>query len=353
MWWRPVTVPALVLLVGGPGRVEAASRPLAAGDNSSTVIVAPAKDNTLFSTGTTSNGAGEFVFSGRTGGGVMQRAVLAFDVAGAVPAGAKITGASLTLHLVQTVSEPQTHTLHRVLADWGEGTSSSSGGSGAPATPGDVTWLHTFHPDQFWLEPGGDFSATVSSTQFVGSAGVAYTWSSTPAMVTDVQSWLDSPGANFGWLLAGNEDEFQTARKFASRESAQAQLRPALTIEFDACPWDLNDDGDVAVADLLALLSGFGPCNDGEDCPGDFDGDGTVGVTDLLALLGRFGPCPGSPCPWDVNGDGVVGTTDLLQVLANLGPCTGPGACPWDVNGDGIVDALDVVAVAMHFGSCS
>jgi hypothetical protein len=73
------------------------------------------KDNTLFSTGTTSNGAGEFVFSGRTGGGTMQRAVLAFDVAGALPAGAKITEASLTLSLVQTNSGPQAHSLHRVL----------------------------------------------------------------------------------------------------------------------------------------------------------------------------------------------------------------------------------------------
>jgi hypothetical protein len=323
-----------------------------AGGDISTVVLAPAKDNTLFSTGTTSNGAGEFVFSGRTGGGIMQRAVIAFDVESAVPAGARITGASLTLHLVQTSSGPQAHTLHRILADWGEGTSSSGGGSGAPATPGDATWFHAFYPDQFWTDPGGDFSAIVSSTQTVGSAGAAYTWPSTPEMVAEVQSWLDSPGENFGWLLAGNEAEVQTAKKFASRESAQVELRPALTIEFDACPWDLDGNGDVGVPDLLLLLSGFGPCDDGEDCAGDFDGDGAVGVTDLLAVIGNFGPCPGSACPWDVDGDGVVGTADIGQVLANLGPCADPAACPWDVNGDGVVDTLDIVAVATHFGPC-
>ncbi|MHC4709527.1 MAG: DNRLRE domain-containing protein [Planctomycetota bacterium] len=351
-WRRLVVVPALLLLIGGLGGARAAARLSAAGANNSTVVLTPVKDNTLFSTGTTSNGAGEFVFSGRTGGGTMQRAVLAFDVAGALPAGAKITEASLTLSLVQTNSGPQAHSLHRVLADWGEGTSSSGGGSGAPATPGDATWLHTFYPDQFWVDPGGDFSATVSSTQTVGSAGVAYTWPSTSQMVADVQAWLDSPGEDFGWLLTGNEAEVRTAKKFASRESAQIELRPALTIEFDACPWDLDGDGDVGVTDLLLLLSGFGPCAGGEDCPGDFDGDGAVGVTDLLALIGHFGPCPGSACPWDVDGDGVVEKSDLRQVLANQGPCADPAACPWDVDGDGVVDAMDIAAVASHFGPC-
>jgi hypothetical protein len=323
-----------------------------AGADSATIVLAPAKDNTLFSTGTTSNGAGEFIFSGQTFGGVRQRAVLAFDVAGAIPGGATITGASLALHLVQTSSGPQTHTLHRLLADWGEGTSSSGGGSGAPATPGDATWLHTFYPDQFWLEPGGDFAAEISSDQTVGTAGAAYTWPSTPQMVADVQGWLDAPGENFGWLLMGNEDVVQTAKKFASRESSQVQFRPALTIEFDACPWDLDGDGDVGVTDLLLLLGAFGPCEPGEICPADFDGDGAVGVTDLLALIGRFGPCPGSTCPWDVDGDGMVGPADLLAVLSHPGPCADPEACPWDVNGDGIVDDADVVAVATHLGPC-
>jgi hypothetical protein len=273
-------------------------------------------------------------------------------VADAVPAGARITAASLTLHLVQTSAGSQAHTLHRLLADWGEGTSSSGGGSGAPATAGDATWLHTFYPDQFWLEPGGDFTAQVSSTQIVAGAGAAYTWPSTPQTVADVQAWLEAPDANFGWLLLGNEADIQTAKKFASRESPQAALRPALTLEFDACPWDLDGDGTVDVSDLLMLLAAFGPCADGGACPGDVDGDGTVGVTDLLALIQRFGPCPGAACPWDVDGDGEVGASDLQLVRENLGPCPDPAVCPWDVNGDGVTDGADVSAVATHFGPC-
>jgi hypothetical protein len=49
--------------------------------------------------------------------------------------------------------------------------------------------------------------------------------------------------------------------------------------------------------------------------PGDVDGDGTVGFADLLAVLSAWGPC--SACPEDVGGDGAVGFGDLLIVLAS------------------------------------
>ncbi|MCH7925185.1 MAG: hypothetical protein IIC51_06590 [Planctomycetes bacterium] len=56
-----------------------------------------------------------------------------------------------------------------------------------------------------------------------------------------------------------------------------------------SCPWDLDDDGDVGVKDLLILLGAWGPC---KGCPADFDDSGDVGVKDLLILLGAWGPCP-------------------------------------------------------------
>ncbi len=49
---------------------------------------------------------------------------------------------------------------------------------------------------------------------------------------------------------------------------------------------------------------------------GDLDGDGTVDIADLLALLGAWGPCPPEgPCPADLDSDGIVGVTDLLALL--------------------------------------
>ena len=68
---------------------------------------------------------------------------------------------------------------------------------------------------------------TVSGSQSVGLAG-QYTWSS-PQMVADVQSWLDNPASNFGWLVLGDESAAATAKRFDTRESATP---PVLTIQY-------------------------------------------------------------------------------------------------------------------------
>jgi len=199
------------------------------------VTLQPIKDNTLYqsATGSTSNGAGTYFFVGTTAGGSVRRGLLAFDVAGNVSAGATINSVSLTLHMSRTVALNQTVSLHRVLADWGEGTSNafSNEGGGAPATTGDATWLHRFFNTAFWTTPGADFAPTASATTTVG--GIAsYTWNSTPQLVADVQLWLDSGSQNFGWLVRGNESASSTAKRFDSSESLSATFRPALTINF-------------------------------------------------------------------------------------------------------------------------
>lgn len=57
-------------------------------------------------------------------------------------------------------------------------------------------------------------------------------------------------------------------------------------------------------------------------CLGDADGSGDVGFPDLLAVLAAWGPCPfGGPCPPDFNSSGDVGFRDLLIVLSEWGPC--------------------------------
>jgi hypothetical protein len=52
---------------------------------------------------------------------------------------------------------------------------------------------------------------------------------------------------------------------------------------------------------------------------GDVNNDGVVGVADFLALLAAWGPCdaPPDPCPEDLDRDGVVGVLDFLILLAN------------------------------------
>ncbi len=61
-----------------------------------------------------------------------------------------------------------------------------------------------------------------------------------------------------------------------------------VTIDSD-CPQDVDGSGQVGIADLLAVLSAWGPC---ADCPEDINDDGTVGISDLLAVLSAWGPCP-------------------------------------------------------------
>jgi hypothetical protein len=192
----------------------------------------PIKDNTLYqydpAEGDVSNAIGQHFFAGETGMGELRRGVLAFDITGSVPAGSTILGVTLSLNMSRTGSAtPRIVELHRMLADWGEGTSVAPGeeGDGAPATINDATWRHRFFDTIFWTTEGGDFSATVSGSQSVGAVGM-YTWSSSQ-MRADVQSWLDDPASNFGWLVLGDESEISTAKRFDTRESASP---PVLTI---------------------------------------------------------------------------------------------------------------------------
>jgi hypothetical protein len=196
------------------------------------VNIIPSKDNTLYeydpAEGDHSNGASLHFFAGENGMGELRRGVLAFDIAGNIPAGSTITAVSLTMNMSMTPAGALTVELHKLLADWGEGTSHAPmEGDGAPATPNDATWRHRFSDSIVWTTQGGDFLATVSASQSVGGVG-QYTWSSAQ-MVADVQSWLDNPGSNFGWLVLGDESTSMTAKRFDTRESASP---PVLTIQY-------------------------------------------------------------------------------------------------------------------------
>jgi hypothetical protein len=206
--------------------------------SANTISINPSKDNTLYqynpSEGDLSNGAGFHFFAGENATGETRRGVIAFDIAGHIPPGSTIIAVSLSLNMSMTAFDTaRTIELHVLLADWGEGTSHAPGGEGggAPATLGDATWRHRFYDTIFWTTQGGDFSGTVSASQAVGPIGV-YTWSSTQ-MLADVQSWVDNPASNFGWLVLGDESTTAMAKRFDTRESANP---PVLTILFTPSP---------------------------------------------------------------------------------------------------------------------
>ncbi|MBL8750346.1 MAG: hypothetical protein JNK78_14375, partial [Planctomycetes bacterium] len=121
-----------------------------------TTIVPCSLDTTLYENvnGDFSNALGESVFVGVTAQGLARRMLLRFDVASALPAGARVVAVRLEMNVVASgAHSPTTVHAHRILAPWGEGTSyalTGGGGQGAPSTPGDATWVHSAWPNATW-----------------------------------------------------------------------------------------------------------------------------------------------------------------------------------------------------------
>lgn len=202
------------------------------------VSIGALADTTIYDDGAgeVANGAGAGLFAGRNGIAQTTRALLRFDIASVVPAGATINGVSLRLVKGAGPSTGTIVNVHRITSDWGEGSTvgSGGGGGGGPATTNSATWVHTFYSTQTWTTQGGDFMATPIASQNILGSG-AYTWSSA-GMANDVQTWLNGGAGNFGWILRGNEFGMSNAVRFASREFSNAADRPQLTIDYTPIP---------------------------------------------------------------------------------------------------------------------
>ncbi len=287
---------------------------LAAGAHADTIELPPSKDNTLYEdpAGALSNGSGEHFFVGESSAGRRRRGLIAFDVAGSIPAGSTIESVTLTLFMSHTISGGQVIEIFPMLADWGEGASDAADaeGDGAPAADNDATWLHNFFDDSLWTEPGGDFRIIASQTLQVNAVG-PHTWGSSPAMVDDVQRWLDDPQSNFGWMILGNEGAPGTAKRFDTRENTIAGQRPVLRIEFtppdDATPLPPTDD-DPSSSDDDADDSASDPDDDMTPPADDDDGNGTSTTPDL----------PNFPVGSGCGTGAVVGAVGAWLYLASM-----------------------------------
>ncbi|MBM3941128.1 MAG: DNRLRE domain-containing protein, partial [SAR202 cluster bacterium] len=198
------------------------------------VVIEASRDTTIFSDLTgNSNGAGAFLFSGRTRTGGIRRALVHFDLAGKVPAGAEIVGARLSVTVSKSPggADPIVgFRLHRVTAAWGEGTSFASGGTGAAATPGDATWTQRIFGSTPLQQPGGDFEAAASAETELGASG-QFAWDS-EQLLADVRGWLQDPAGNYGWIVIGDETTNRTPRQIRSSEAGTAEERPRLVIVY-------------------------------------------------------------------------------------------------------------------------
>ena len=227
-----ITISA-VLLGLTPGRAES----VALGVSADATLLQYAPDKAL--------GGAVFFNAGTTAGGILNRALLYFDLTGLIPPNAQITSVALTMDVVrQPAVDPVSSlfSLRRGLVPWGEGSTIEENpenpGKGGPAQPGDATWSHRSYSDTEWFSPGGaagvDFSTEISAATVVYGQGDLVLFESTPQMLSDVRLWLEHPELNFGWMLKTEEErQPRSARSFASRESG---FGPTLSIDFVVVP---------------------------------------------------------------------------------------------------------------------
>lgn len=89
-----------------------------------------------------------------------------------------------------------------------------------------------------------------------------------------------------------------------------------------------HDAGGPLTGGAYTLEGGFWPGNAPViTCPADINGDHTVSVADLLAVITGWGSCP-IPCPphcaadiAPTGGDCAVNVSDLLKVITAWGAC--------------------------------
>lgn len=90
-----------------------------------------------------------------------------------------------------------------------------------------------------------------------------------------------------GWVLQTAEAINDKNEIVGSGISPQGLQRGYLLTPIG--PGDVNGDGVVNVADLLALINSWGQCPAQGDCFADFNNDGIVNVADLLLLIENWG----------------------------------------------------------------
>lgn len=200
------------------------------------VTLRPVADTSLFEFTPDDNMGGAALAAGRIDRDEGRaRALIKFDPAASIPAGARIESVRFTIRVTKVPPSPvnSTFSLHKVLRPWGEGNKAVAL-LGGPATAGEATWNARAVPSESWGAPGGlagvDYVAAATASRTI--AGVAaYPYESSPGLVADVQSWLDNPAGNFGWILiSAAEDRRKSAKRFGSRETTSTA--PSMIIEY-------------------------------------------------------------------------------------------------------------------------
>lgn len=238
-----------------------------------TQALAPSADTFINSASPdNNNGASPSIFTGENGQTGLMRGLIMFALPGALQG--QVTVSRVTLTMVTqgtgigdtTPPTAATESLQAVTVTWGEGDGFGSGmSSNTVGQACDTTGATWDQPKcmggSAWL--GGSVSASVSGTASVLAAlDTAVTWDSATdgnaGMVSDVQSWIDSPVTNQGWRITSSTEGMSgQAQRFYSREGPTEGPRLSVTL---ACRVGLVeiDGGCVSSSDSGATQDGDG-----------------------------------------------------------------------------------------------
>jgi len=164
----------------------------------------------------------------------LRRGLLEFDLS-AVPAGATINSATLTMQCTNFHTLAQNIRLHRALVDWGEGVKTGKGGGAA--TAGEASWTNRITGTAAWGAAGGlagtDYVAAYSAQKNVTGTG-SFIWDSA-GLLADVRNWYTTPSTNYGWFLISDQEGAagEVVRFATSEDTGTApSIKPLLTIDY-------------------------------------------------------------------------------------------------------------------------
>ncbi len=140
------------------------------------------------------------------------RSLLRFNM-GAIPAGARILGATLFLHRQSGSAADEPVSAHRIMNSWSEGF---------------VTW-NDRDSGTPWDTAGGDFDSMAVATTAVGAGNQNPDWNLTPL----VQGWVDGSYPNYGVALVAGIDGM-VGEQFYTSDQANLDRRPSLSVSY-AC----------------------------------------------------------------------------------------------------------------------
>ncbi len=280
----------------------------------------------------------------------LRHGLVQFDLS-AIPTGATIESAILALHEANNADNPRLHGAFRITAGWLQST---------------VKWNN---------QPAA--LATATDTVAVGSGRGTRLLDVT----ADVQTFVDAPALNHGWLVKDTDEVVPTTAGIAEvTYNARAEdhipdlpNRPQLTVTFDAPPCDTDadcadgnactmnehcqdgfcavtpvvcDDGNLCTDDIcdptVGCLYPLGECDDGFDCTTDTCNPQTGACAHTPVNAVCAGQCGTGTCVADPDRSDIDSTTGCLV------SGTAPAGTPCNADGNPCTD--DVCDASGHCG---